>query len=708
MPESSLNLNLRNALRRSPDVVLIMGGILTIFITLIIPLPTYIMDMLIVVNMMAAFLLLLATLFLEDPLGLSTFPSMLLILTFYRLTLNVAITRLILSSASTSTAKAGLMVQAFGQIVAGRDEVVGMVIFVILIVIQFVVITKGATRISEVAARFTLDAMPGKQMSIDADLNSGLITEDEARSRRRRLEKEADFYGAMDGASKWTRGDAIAALIITLVNITGGFVIGILKQGLTPGEAISTYTRLTIGDGLVSQVPALIISVAAGLMITRSAGKDNLGRQVISEMFVSWRPIGAVGVILAVLGLIVFPPLQTVPVAGALIGLAWFIRRQDAATAKHKADEEARKARPEGPERVDYLLKVDPVELEIGYGLISLVDPKQGGELLERIGAMRRQNATELGIVIPPVRIRDNLSLAPHQYAVAIRGERVASGEVRPGKLMAMDTGAATGPLSGAEPTKEPAFGTPAYWIQTTDRDRAVSTGYLVVDPTTVIATHLSEILKKNASDLLTRDETARLLDNLKSSSPKLVEDALKVLTVAQIQEVLSRLLKEGVSIRNFELALEAMTSVAPRTTDPEILTEYSRNALARTISRSLSSSDGKLYVITVDPRIEDLIRGSIERSDSGAQMALPPERLKEIATALRRSAETAAGRGHVPVFITSSPIRPHLARIIAQAVPEGSAIAYNEVAREVEIESIGTVSIEPEAVPAGAGQGRA
>ncbi|MBN1809611.1 MAG: flagellar biosynthesis protein FlhA [Planctomycetes bacterium] len=693
MPD--LTLNLRRAVRRSPDVILIMAAILTIFMTLVIPLPTFIMDVLLVINMTAAFVLLLGTVFLEDPLGLSTFPSLLLILTFYRLTLNVATTRLILSSSSASTDKAGLMIQAFGQIVAGRDEVVGMVIFVILIVIQFVVITKGATRISEVAARFTLDAMPGKQMSIDADLNSGLISEDEARARRSRLEKETDFYGAMDGASKWVRGDAIAGLIITLVNIIGGFVIGIVKQGLSPGEAIATYTRLTVGDGLVSQVPALVISVAAGLIITRSAGRENLGRQVLSELFVGWRPIGAAGVILAVLGLAVFPPLQALPVAAVLLAAAWFMRRREIERRSARLAEEERRARPGGPEPVDHLLQVDAVELEIGYGMIPLVDPKQGGELLERIGAMRRQSATDLGIVIPPVRIRDNLALGPNEYSISVRGERVASGEVRPGKLMAMDTGAASGPVPGAESAREPAFDTPACWILPADRDRAVASGYLVVDPTTVIATHLSEILKKNAADLLTRDETGRLLDRLKETSPRLVEDALKLLSIAQIQEVLGRLLSEGVSIRNLELIVEAVTSVAHRTTDPEILAEYSRNSLARTISRSLASSDGKLYVITVDPRIEDLVRDSLETTETGTQVGLPPERLKALAQAMRSAAEEAAGSGHVPVFITSSPARPHLARIASQAVPESSVIAYNEVAREVDVESVGTLALQ-------------
>ncbi|HHN46976.1 MAG TPA: flagellar biosynthesis protein FlhA, partial [Planctomycetes bacterium] len=660
MPEAALNL--RSALRKSPDTILIMGGILVIFLTLVVPLPAFLMDVLLVINMTAAFMLLLSTVFLSDPLGLSTFPSMLLVLTFYRLTLNVATTRLILSSASSSTAKAGMMIQAFGNIVAGRDEVVGMVIFIILIVIQFVVITKGATRISEVAARFTLDAMPGKQMSIDADLNSGLISEDNARTRRRRLEKEADFYGAMDGASKWVRGDAIAGLIITLVNIVGGFVIGMLKQGLTPAEAIATYTRLTVGDGLVSQVPALVISVAAGLIITRSAGEDNLGKQVISEVFTGWRPIGAAGVILAVLGFIVFPPVQTLPAAGALLALAWFLRKQEMLGIRDMAEDAAKKAKPEGPEPVDHLLRVDQVELEIGYGLIPLVDPKQGGELLERIGAMRRQTASELGLVIPPVRIRDNLALSPQQYSISIRGERVASGEVRTGKLMAMDTGAASGPLAGAETAREPAFGTPAFWVSPEERDRAVATGYLVVDPTTVIATHLSEMLKKNASDLLTRDETSRLLDKLKETSPRLVEDTLKVLSVGQVQEVLRRLLAEGVSIRNLELILEAVAGVAARTTDIEILNEYARNALARTISRSLASSDGRLYVITLDTRLEDLVRGAIERTDAGSQIGLRPEQMKQVADALRRAAENAAGRGHVPVFIASSPVRPHLA----------------------------------------------
>lgn len=687
-------IGVRGAVRRSSDLLLILAAVLTVFITLVVPLPTLIMDLLLVINMAAAFMLLMGVTFLQDPLRLSTFPSLLLVLTFYRLSLNVATTRLILGQASSATDKAGRMIQAFGEIVAGRDEVVGMIIFFILVIIQFVVITRGTTRISEVAARFTLDAMPGKQMSIDADLNAGLITEDEARRRRQRLAHEADFYGAMDGASKWVRGDAIAGLIITLVNIIGGFFIGVVRQGLTPAQSVSTYTRLTVGDGLVSQVPALVISVAAGLMITRSAGEHNLGRQVTDEMLGEWRPLAAAGVVLAVLGLIVFPAVQTLPLAALLVGLAHAIRRQQQRERERALRPAAE--RPAGPEPVDHLLKVDPVELEIGYSLIPLVDAKQGGELLGRIGAMRKQTAIEMGLVIPPVRIRDNLRLSPNEYVIKIRGEEVARGELQPGRLLAMDTGAARAPLEGAEATKEPAFGTPAYWIDTSARERAAAAGYMVVDATSVVATHLSEILKRNAHLLLTRDETARLLDVLKARSPRLVEEALKVLSISRIQEVLRALLEEGVSIRNLEGILEAVTDIAPRTSDPEILTEYARNALSRTICRA-AAPDGKLAVGTVDTAVEDVVRRATERRETGSVLNLSPDDARRLADAFLKAAGELTAKGHMPVFVVSSPVRPVISRFIRSRLPQAVVISYNEIAAEVDIEAAAAVRVEGE-----------
>jgi len=688
-------------LAKNRDVAMIFAGMLLVFIPLILPLPPMAMDVLLILNMTAAVLVLMSTVYMTDPLQLSSFPSLLLILTFYRLALNVATTRLVLGSAEQTEAKAGRMVQAFGEIVAGGNVVVGAVIFLILVVIQFVVITKGATRISEVAARFTLDAMPGKQMSIDADLNAGLINEAEARRRREKITKEADFYGAMDGASKWVRGDAIASLIITMINILGGFIIGVAMHGLSWGQALRLYSILTIGDGLVNQVPALIMAVSAGLVTTRSASSDlNLGSEVVGQLFTRPRALATAAAILAVLSLIVFPTFRTMPVALLLGFVAWQVRKVK--LREQKVAERAALQRTQSeakPERVEGLLKVDPMELEVGYGLIPLVDPSQGGELLERVTMIRRQIAMDLGLVVPPIRIRDNMQLDPGEYCIKLRGTEVARGKAMADRLLAMDSAVATGKIEGLE-TKEPAFGLPAVWISKAQKDRAAAMGYTVVDAESVVATHLTEVIRSHAAEILTREQVTRLLDNLKESSAHLVEEVHpKLLATGEVQKVLQSLLRERVSIRNLEAILEALGDCAARTKDAEILTEYARNALGRAICRSLVEPDGKLYVVSADPKMEDAIDRAIQRADSGSYLTLPPADIRRVVEAVGREVQKLAAAGHVGVVLCSPQVRAHLKRMTEAEMPSLAVISYNELVPEVQVESLGLVTVEGVAV---------
>ena len=689
------------ALTKNRDATMIFLGIMVVFVPLVIPLPPLAMDLLLVANITAAVLILMSTVYMTDPLQLSSFPSLLLILTFFRLALNVATSRLILGSAEQTEAKAGQMVQTFGEIVAGGSVVVGAVIFLILVIIQFVVITKGATRISEVAARFVLDAMPGKQMSIDANLNAGLINETEARRRREKITKEADFYGAMDGASKWVRGDAIASLIITLINILGGFIIGVAMHGMEWGRALELYSKLTIGDGLVNQVPALIMAVSAGLVTTRSASAElNLGGEVVGQLFSRPRALATAAAVLGVLSLIVFPTFRTMPVAMLLGFVAWQVRKVK--VGKEKAAERAAVERQQSevkPERVEGLLKVDPMELEVGYGLIPLVDPAQGGELLERVTMIRRQIAMDLGLVVPPIRIRDNMQLEPGEYCVKLRGTEIARGTAMADRLLAMDSGVATGRVEGIE-TKEPAFGLPAVWISKAQKDRAATMGYTVVDAESVVATHLTEIIRKHAAEILTREQVTKLIENLKETSSHLVDEVYpKLLSTGEIQKVLQNLLRERVSIRSLEAILEALGDCAPRTKDPEVLTEYARNALGRAICRSLVEADGKLHVVSVDPKLEDAVDRAIQRTETGSYLTLPPADIRKVVEAVGREISRLAAAGHAGVVLCSPQVRSHLKRMTEGEMPSLSVISYNELVPEVQVESLGMVTVEGVAV---------
>ena len=657
------------------------------------------MDVLLAANLAFAAVVLLTTIYVVTPLEFSSFPSLLLAATLFRLVLNCATTRLILTAAARpglETAAAGRVIQGFGNFVAGGSLVVGLIIFIILIVIQFVVITKGATRISEVAARFTLDGMPGKQMAIDADLNAGLINEAQARQRRETITSEADFYGAMDGASKFVRGDAIAGIIITLVNIVGGLAIGVLQYDMPLSRCFELFTRLTIGDGLVSQIPAFIISIAAGLIVTRSTAKTNLGEELISQLTSKPRALLVAGIFLVMLAFTKLPPIPLLVLASSCGGMAYVISRAHKLKAVQEAlahkDAVAAAAKPE---KVESLLPVDRMELEVGYGLVALVDTKQGGDLLNRISLIRRQIALELGIVVPSIRIRDNVQLTANEYSLKIKGIEVALGIVYPGKLLAMDSGAVTGKIAGEE-TTEPAFGLPAVWIPQARREQAEMMNYTVVDASSVIATHLIEIIKSHAAELLTRQDLNTLLDTVKEKSPAVVEEVVGgTLKAGDVQKILQALLEERVPIRDMETILETLGDWGARTQDLEVLVEYVRNALARTICSQYRDEDGKLRCVTLEPGLEDTINRQIERSDRGSFLTLPPATAAVIVQAVAKELENLTRLGAHPVVLCSPQIRLSLRRLLAASIPNITVLAYNEIVKEVQIESVGMVVIE-------------
>jgi flagellar biosynthesis protein FlhA len=684
------------------DILFVMA-ILAIMATIFVPLPPFILDFLLTISITMSILVLVTVIYIKEPIKFSVFPSVLLMTTAYRLALNIAATRQILGNAgSHGTGAAGLVIESFGNFVAGKEPVIGFVIFAILIIVNFVVITKGSGRISEVAARFTLDAMPGKQMAIDADLNAGLIRESEARQRREQIAREANFYGAMDGASKFVRGDAIAGIIITLINIVAGFIIGWLKFNMTASKSLYTFTILTIGDGLVSQIPALIVSLAAGLIVTRAAADANLGREFIGQIFsekkVLYISMGFVGLLLltSVFMGSGLPKFQLAVVGGILGLIAWVLggaEKSRATVDAAKKEKEAVAAKK--PEKVEGLLHVDAMELEIGYGLIRLVDPAQGGGFLDRVTRIRRQMAVDLGLVVPPVRIRDNMQLEPNQYVMKIRGTTIAQGTLMPEHWLAMDSGAATGPVEGVK-TKEPAFGLAAFWVVEGQKQRAEALGYTVVDAATVLATHLTEVIKQHAHELLTRDEVNNLIKTLKETSPSVVEEVVPaVMKPGEVQKVLQNLLKEGVSIRDLGTILETIGDFAPRSKDPEVLTEYVRNALARTICRQHVERDGKMYVITLDPKLEDVIKGAIERTDRGSFLALTPPMVSKIAERVGKEVEKLVTAGHTPVVLCSPQVRAQMKKIADTIQPGIAVLSYNEIIRDIQVEALGMVAVE-------------
>jgi flagellar biosynthesis protein FlhA len=664
-------------------------------LVLISPLPPWLMDFLLVLNITLSVLVLLTTLYVTDPLKFAVFPSLLLVTTLFRLVLNVGATRLILSNAERGDLAAGHVIRTFGNYVSGGHEVVGFIVFVILVVIQFVVITKGATRISEVAARFTLDGMPGKQMAIDADLNAGIITEAEARDRRRQIAREADFYGAMDGASKFVRGDAVAGLIITVVNLIGGLVIGILWHRMSVAEAASVFSRLTIGDGLVTQIPAFLISIASGLIVTRATAEDSLGQEMLDQLFN--RPV-TLWITSGFLVLLLFTPMPKGVVLSVAAGcgmIAYTLEKRIRTTNKEQREQEQRD-RAKAPPRVETLLHIDAMEIEVGYGLIRLVDAQQNGDLLDRISLIRRQTALDLGVVVPPIRIRDNMQLEPNDYVIKIKGVRVAKGQVFPDQYLAMDmdSGAATGTIDGIE-TVEPAFGLKAYWVTATARQRAEALGYTVVDASSVLATHLTEMIKRNAHELLTRQEVNGLLDHLKERSPKLVEEVIpNLLKVGDVQKVLQHLLKEGVSIRNLEAIMETLGDYAARTRDPELLAEYVRHALARQICLQVQEEDGAIHAVALDPALEERLIKGIERTEVGSYLTLSPSVVRSIVESVSKGIERLVMAGHQPVILCAPQARIHLKRITENAGLHMTVLSYNEVVKEVKVETEGVVSV--------------
>jgi len=690
----ALHSRIGGRLGKYSDLIMAIA-VLGVVVMLIVPLPEWLLDTCLVVNLAGAALIFLTTLYVQEPLQFSVFPSLLLIATLFRLSLNIAATKLILGSGS-----AGRVIEAFGNFVVGGDYVVGVVAFLILVIVQFVVITNGAGRVAEVAARFTLDAMPGKQMAIDADLNAGLITEEQAKERRKAIEEEADFYGAMDGASKFVRGDAIAAVLIIIINIVGGFLIGLRNGQGDVMTILRTYTLLTVGEGLVAQIPALFISTAAGILVTRTATQTHIGQDLFSQLFSRARPAWIVAGMLVTMALVPgFPIIQLLLLAAALGGIGYVVTQGERArtrrvetTPKRQPATEA----PKGPEAVLPLLTVDTIELELGLGLLGLVDAAAGGDLVERINLIRRKTALELGIVLPSVRIRDNLQLKNEQYAIKIKGETVATGEVRPQYLLAMGADDLQQmELLGGIPTREPAFGLSAYWIPASRRDAAEMMGYTVVEPSAVVATHLTEVIKQHAADILTRQDVQTLLDHTKQQNAAVVQELVPdLMTVGEVQKVLQHLLRERIPIRDLGTILETLADYAPRTKDPDQLGELVRAALARTITRQYLSNNGTLYVMTLEPSLEGRLRESVQPTASGLQLAIDTAFASALLREIGAQAEHMAAMGYVPVILCSSQIRLPLRRLIERSLPSVACIAYNEVASGVPVEAVAVVSV--------------
>jgi flagellar biosynthesis protein FlhA len=669
-------------------------GIIASVLVILVPLPPLLMDVLLAGNITIAVIVLLTTIYVRTPLEFSIFPSLLLATTLGRLVLNVATTRLILTHAgSQGMLAAGEVVKGFGEFVAGDKIVVGLIIFVIIIVIQFVVITKGATRISEVAARFALDGMPGRQMAIDADLNAGVIDEKEAQRRRLEITEQADFFGAMDGASKFVRGDAIAGIIITLINIIGGLVIGVADAGMQLGEAAALFTKLTIGDGLVSQVPAFLISLAAGILVTRSSTEVNLPAQFLRQLFSRPQALAIAGGFLAVLVLTNLPTVPLLAIGGGCVGLALTLGRQQQAVqaaARTKAQAEAQKP---PAERVEDYLAVDPMEVEIGVGLVRLADPKRGGDLLERIQRVRNNVAADMGILMPKVRIRDNMRLEQNQYRVKIADMPVAEGQVFPNLLLAIDSGSTTGKVPGLA-AKDPAFGTPALWIEPAVRDQAEMHGYTVVEPGSVVATHLTEVVRRHADEILSRDATKHLVEELKKTSPAVVEELIpSQMKLAEVQQVLQNLLREQVSIRQLAPILETLGEYAGRAKEPGLLTEYVRHRLARGISTRYRDKQGKLQVVTLDPALEDRIRAGLEHTDRGLVIRMSPPAIEATCRLIAQELDKLVKPGRPQVLLVSPQIRAGLKQMTSASLPRLVVLSYNEITRDTQIESLGMVS---------------
>ncbi|QGG48187.1 flagellar biosynthesis protein FlhA [Heliorestis convoluta] len=675
---------------RYSDIVVAVA-VLTTVIMMIIPLSPVILDMLLIFNITIAMLILLSTMFIKGTLEISVFPSLLLITTLFRLSLNVSSTRLVLLDGY-----AGQVIAKFGSFVLAGSVIVGFIIFLILVVIQFIVITKGSERVAEVAARFTLDAMPGKQMAIDADLNAGLINESDAKQRRKDIQREADFYGAMDGATKFVKGDAIAGIVIVIVNIIGGFIIGVLQRGMSIGEAASVYTLLTVGDGLVTQIPALLISIATGIIVTRAASEGNLGQDLTSQLFRRPKVLFIAAGLLALLGTIGLPPLPffTISILLAILGYRMMKSEEKTAVAEVEKAQEEEMEEIKKPENVISLLNVDPLELEMGYALIPLVDAQQGGDLLDRVIMIRRQCALELGLVVPPIRLRDNMQLKPNTYSIKIKGVEVASGELLLDHYLAMSPGFEDDTISGIE-TIEPAFGLPAKWITTDIKDQAELAGYTVVDPPSVVATHLTEVIKSHAHEIMGRQDVQSLVDHVKQSHPAVVAELIPdLMTIGELQKVLSGLLKERVPIRDLVTIMESLADHARMTKDNDVLIEYARQSLARQIVKTyIVPGTNQLSVIALDPSLENQIRESIEQTEHGTYLALDPTQAQRILSALVSEVERVSQLGYQPIVLCAPIVRLYFKRLTERVVPQLTVLSYNEVGTNYEIQTIGMVS---------------
>lgn len=668
-------------------------GAVVILLVLLIPLPSFILDVLISFNLMISVVVLLVSMYIMDPVKFTSFPNLLLMTTLFRLALNVATSRLILTDGSGGEGAAGAVIKAFGEFVIGGNYVVGVVIFLILLAIQFLVVNHGAVRSSEVTARFTLDAMPGKQMAVDADLASGLIDENQAKQRREDISGAAEFHGAMDGAIRFTQRDAVASIIIVTINVGAGFAIGVLQHGMDLATAIKTYTTLTVGDGVAAAVPSLFVSVAAAIICTRAATQSSMGSDVSVQLLSNPRPLFISAGVLFFLGVLPgMPHLAFLSLAFGTGGVAYLSSQQAKNTAENEADQKQAENEAEvakQPEKIENLLKVDALALEVGYGLVGLVSGDDS--FLNRIREIRRQAAIELGIIVPSVHVTDNLQLAPREYAILLKGEKIAQGEIHPDGYLAIDPGAVREKVQGIE-TTDPAFGMPAVWIRRNeDRDRAVSAGYTVVDPTTVVCTHLSEVIKTFAHELLGRQETKQLLDSLAETHPKTVEEATpKVLSLGETQRVLQNLLREKVPVRDLATILEAITDVGVVTHDVNALTEAARGSLSRTISSTLSNESGELSVLSLDPRLEAQIAERLGLLGGANHQVIEPEFGKQLLEKIETASRAAVMSQ--PVILCSSMVRPHLRKLTERFLPELSVIAHGEVASNVKLVSMGTV----------------
>ena len=667
-------------------------GVIGILLVMLVPLPTFILDILLSFSITISIIILLMSMYVLKPLDFSVFPSVLLTVTLLRLSLNVASTRLILLHGHEGAGAAGQVIKAFGSFVVGGNYVVGMIVFSVLVLINFVVITKGATRIAEVAARFTLDAMPGKQMSIDADLNTGLIPDSEARRRRREIETEANFYGAMDGASKFVRGDAVAGIIIVLVNIIGGLIVGVMQQGMALADAARTYTLLTVGDGLVTQVPALIVSTAAGMLVTRTTASGELGEEMKQQLFTQPKAIALASIVLFTFALIPGMPKMAFIIVASLMSFLAYRLFQSGEKSVETQEETTPAPAAETP--ADLLIPLDPLCLEVGYGLIPLVDTSQGGELLHRIKALRKQLATEMGFIMPAVHIRDNLQLKPNEYSFLMKGSELARGELILDHRLAIVPEENGVKIAGI-PTREPAFGLPAVWIPERDAETVQAKGIVVVDTATVVTTHITEIVKSHVDELLGRQEVQAIIDSLVANHPKVIEDLVpKVVPLGTLQKVLQRLLKERVSIRDMLVIIETLADYLPMTKNVDILTGYVRQALGRTITRQYRDRDNTIHVMMVSPTVEDVISRSIQHTEYESFVSPDPGVVRTFIEGARKLMGSFTSKGLPPIVLTSANTRIHLRKIMDRFFPNIVVLAHNEITSDTNITSLGMVEV--------------